>query len=154
MDVLERIRRGYEALGPGAPRAVLAMFHQEEDDAPEWVVRDLADTGRIHASRDVIAMDLFAGLPDHWEITGTDVRMWDLCERRSCLIVGGRFRSRPRGTWEMIAIPFIHIWTFSGDQVVSVFDYFAGIVVERRQAVDARRRFHWWRRGGEAEHAA
>ena len=38
MDVLERIRRGYGAVGPGAPRDLLAMFHQEQDLPPQWVV--------------------------------------------------------------------------------------------------------------------
>ena len=90
MDVLERIRRGYHAVGPGAPSAVLAMFHQEEDDAPEWVVHDVGDSGRVFASRDVVAMDLFGGLPGHWELTGIDLRMWDFYERRSRLVVGGR----------------------------------------------------------------
>jgi hypothetical protein len=151
MDVLERIRRGYHAVGPGAPRAVLAMFHQEQDDAPEWVVRDVADTGRIYATRDVVAMDLFGGLPGHWEVTGAELRMWDFYERRSRLVVAGRFRTRPRGTWEVVMIPFIHIWTVSGDQVQSVMDFLAGIEVRRRGALQARRRIRWWRRSADAE---
>ena len=75
MDVLERIKRGYRAIGPGASRDVLAMFHQEQADPPEWVVDD---STRIIAGRDVVAMDLFAGaLPSHWEVIGVDLRMWD-----------------------------------------------------------------------------
>lgn len=58
MDVLERIRRGYRAIGPGAPRDVLAMFHQEEPEALEWVADD---STRIVPAREVAAMDLFAG---------------------------------------------------------------------------------------------
>ena len=153
MNVLERIRRGYHAVGPGAPRAVLAMFHQEEDDAPEWVVHDIGDTGRVFESRDVVALDLFGGLPAHWEITGTDLRIWDFYERRSRLVVGGRFHSRPRGTWEMVPIPFLHIWTVSGDQVVSVMDYFAGIEVRRRGMERVGRRIKWWRREDEGRAA-
>ncbi len=95
MDVFERIRRGYRAVGPGAPRDVLAMFHQEQDDAPEWVIQDLADTGRVYETRDVVAMDLFGGLPAHWEVTGAELRLWDFYPRRSRLVVGGRFRTRP-----------------------------------------------------------
>jgi len=75
MDVLERIKRGYRAIGPGASRDVLAMFHQEEPEAPEWVVDDSI---RVIPSREVVAMDLFAGaLPSHWEVIGVDLRMWD-----------------------------------------------------------------------------
>jgi len=47
MDVLERIKRGYPAIGPGASRDVLAMFHQEQSDAPEWVAEDVVDAGRF-----------------------------------------------------------------------------------------------------------
>ena len=70
MDVLERIKRGYRAIGPGASRDVLAMFHQEQADPPEWVVED-----SIHVvpAREVVAMDLFAdALPLHWEVIGVD----------------------------------------------------------------------------------
>jgi hypothetical protein len=146
MDVFERIRRGYRAVGPGAPRDVLAMFHQEQDDAPEWVIQDLADTGRIYETRDVVAMDLFGGLPAHWEVTGAELRLWDFSPRRSRLVVGGRFRTRPKGTWEVLPLPFLHIWTVSGDQVQAVMDYLAGIEVRRRDTVRVRRRIGWWRR--------
>jgi hypothetical protein len=147
MDVLERIRRGYRAVGPGAPPDVLAMFHQEQDDPPEWVVRDVADTGRVYESREVVAMDLFSGLPAHWEVTGAELCVWDFYERRSRLVVSGRFRTRPKGTWEVLPIPFVHIWTVSGDQVQTVMDFLAGIEVRRRGAGQERRRFRWWRRG-------
>jgi hypothetical protein len=146
MDVFERIRRGYQAVGPGAPRDVLAMFHQEQDDAPEWVIQDLADTGRIYETRDVVAMDLFGGLPAHWEVTGAELRLWHFSPRRSRLVVGGRFRTRPKGTWEVLPLPFLHIWTVSGDQVQAVMDYLAGIEVRRRDTVRVRRRIGWWRR--------
>jgi hypothetical protein len=147
MDALERIRRGYRAIGPGASRDVLAMFHQEQDDAPEWVVEDVANSGSSHASRDVVAMDLFAGaVPSHWEVIGVDLRMWDFYESRSRLVVGGRFRTRPRGTWEVIPLPFIHIWSVDDEQVQGVFDYLAGVEVRRLGTERPRRHWRWWRR--------
>lgn len=146
MDVLERIKRGYRAIGPGAPRDVLAMFHQEQDEAPEWVVEDVGNGGGTFASREVVAMELFAGaMPAHWEIIGVDLRAWDYYERRSRLVVSGRFRTRPRGTWEVIPLPFIHIWSVGDEQVRGVFDYLAGIEVRRRGDERPRRRFRWWR---------
>jgi hypothetical protein len=146
MDALERIKRGYRAFGPGAPRDLLAMFHQERDDAPDWVVEDVGGGG-VYASREVVAMELFAGaMPSHWEVIGVDLRMWDYYERRSRLVVSGRFRTRPRGTWEVIPLPFIHIWSVDDEQVRGVFDYLAGIEVRRRGDERPRRRFRWWRR--------
>ena len=147
MDVLERIKRGYRAIGPGASRDVLAMFHQEQTDAPDWVVEDVGNNGGIYASREVVAMELFAGaIPSHWEVIGVDLRMWDYYERRDRLVVGGRYRTRPRGTWEVVPLPFIHIWSVAGEQVEGVFDYLAGIEVHRRGAESPRRRLRWWRR--------
>jgi hypothetical protein len=144
MDVLERIKRGYRAIGPGASRDVLAMFHQEEPEAPEWVVDDSI---RVIPSRDVVAMDLFAGaLPSHWEVIGVDLRMWNYYRQRCRLVVAGRFRTRPRGTWEVVPLPFIHIWSLDDDEVKGVFDYLAGIEVKRRADVPARRGWRFWRR--------
>ena len=149
MDVFERIKRGYRALGPGASRDVLAMFHQEQDDPPEWVVEDVAGSGRVAPARAVVAEDLYAGaIPSHWEVTGVELRMWDFYERRSRLVVGGRYRTRPRGTWEVVPLPFIHIWTVTGERIEGVFDYLGGIEVRRRGSERARRRVRWWRRGG------
>jgi hypothetical protein len=145
MDVLERIKRGYRAIGPGASRDVLAMFHQEQADPPEWVVDDSI---RVLPAREVVAMDLFAGaLPSHWEVTGVDLRMWDYYTGKCRLVVAGRFRTRPLGTWEVVPLPFIHIWSVGdNDQVRSVFDYFAGIEVKRRADVRPRRGWRLWRR--------
>ncbi len=141
MDALERIKRGYRAIGPGASRDVLAMFHQEEIDAPQWIVEDVANGGARYAPRDVVALDLFRGaLPSNWEITGVDVRTWQYYERSSRLVVAGRFRTRPRGTWEIVPLPFIHIWDLAGEQVEGVFDYLAGIEVRRRGTERPRRR--------------
>jgi hypothetical protein len=142
MDVIERIKRGYRAIGPGAPRDVLAMFHQEQADPPEWVVDDNL---RLYAAREVVAMDLFAGLPPHWEIIGVDLRLWDYYKRACKLVVAGRFRTRPRGTWEIVPLPFVHIWSLGDDdQVRAVFDYLAGIEVKRRADVPPRRRWRLW----------
>ncbi len=154
MDALERIRRGYRAVGPGAPRDVLAMFHQEQDDPPEWVVCDVGGGGGVYATREVVAMELFAAaLPSHWEITGVDLRIWAFSERRSRLVVGGRFRTRPRGAWEVMPLPFIHIWSVAGDRVEMVFDYLAGIEVRRRGSEKRRRRILWGRRHDEVRAA-
>lgn len=145
MDVLERIKRGYRAIGPGAPRDVLAMFHQDQADPPEWVVDDAL---RVTPSREVVAMDLFAGmLPSQWEVIGVDLRNWDYYRSKARLVVTGRFRTRPKGTWEVVKLPFVHIWSVGeDDQVRGVLDYLAGIEVKRREDVQSRRGWRFWRR--------
>jgi hypothetical protein len=146
MDVLERIKRGYRAIGHGASRDVLAMFHQEETDPPEWVVDDSV---RILPSREVVAMDLFAGsLPSHWEVTGVDLGHWEFQAQQARLVVTGRFRSRPKGTWDVVLLPFIHIWSVDEhDQVRAVLDYLDGIEVKRLEDVRTRT-WRFWRRFG------
>jgi hypothetical protein len=146
MDVLERIRRGYRAIGPGAPRDVLAMFHQEQLDPPKWVIDE---SGHLHDTRDVVAEDLFAGgLPSQWEVVGVDLRYWDFYQQKCRLVVGGRFRARLRGTWEVMPLPFIHVWSLGDDQVQAVFDYFGGVELRRREDVRPRPRrgLLFWRR--------
>ncbi len=144
MDVLERIRRGYHAIGHGASSDVLAMFHQEQSDPPEWVIDS---STHLSPTRDVVAMDLFLGaIPSHWEVTGVDLRRWDFSERRGRLVVTGRFRTRPRGTWDVMRLPFIHVWSVDDqDQVRGVFDYLAGVEVRRLEDV-RRRDWRFWRR--------
>jgi len=153
MDVLERIKRGYRGIGHGAPRDVLAMFHQEQADPPQWVVDDSI---KLIPARDVVAMDLFAGmLPSHWEVIGVDLRNWEYYADKARLVVTGMFRSRPKGTWEVMPLPFVHIWRFDDqEQVRGVFDYFAGVEVVRLEDVRARRRRRFWRDGDASAHGA
>jgi len=111
----------------------------------------VANGGGVYASREVVAMELFSGaMPSHWEVIGVDVRMWDYYERNSRLVVSGRFRTRPRGTWEVVPLPFIHIWSLGGEQVEGVFDYLAGIEVRRRGTQRRRRGLFRRRIVGEA----
>jgi hypothetical protein len=133
MDVLERIKRGYRAIGPGASRDVLAMFHQEQNDPPDWVIDGV---GRYYATRDVVADDLFrGGMPEQWEVVGVEVRDWEVSQQLNRLVVVGRFRTRLRGTWEVMTLPFCHVWSFADDQVRTVFDYFGGVELRRLEDV-------------------
>jgi hypothetical protein len=127
-------------MGPGEPRDVLAMLHQERDDPPEWVLRDPAARHPGDASGDVTALSLFAGIAPPYELMGVELHTWEYHERRSRLVVGGRYRLRPRGTWEVVTLPFLHIWSFAGDEVETVYDYISGIELRRRCAENVRRR--------------
>lgn len=147
MDVQERIKRGYRAIGPGIPHDVLAMFHQELAAPPDWVVRDWADSGRLREPQEAVALDLFPAAIDGFELIGVEVLTWDFYERRDRLVIGGRYRTRMRGSWDVIALPFLHIWNLAGDEVESVTDYLGDLEVLRRGAAQARRRWSWpWQR--------
>ena len=125
MDVQELIKREYRALGLGADGDVLAMFDQLGGEPADWVVYELGAFGRRHPAGDVVAMELFGGLPSHFELIGVEPRTWSMNRRRTRLTVIGRFRVRPRGSWEVLVLPFTHIWHFPGgrvDRVVSLLD--------------------------------
>jgi hypothetical protein len=158
MDTLERIRRGYEAMGPGAHRDVVRMFEEDREDpfcdeeacdgeagagqvcddaepAGGWVVVDLFDRGSRWASREVPAEDLFGSLPPHWELLGVDVERWVVEAPR--LVVQGHYRARPRasqGRWQIQRVPFVHIWTFTRAGVEGVYSYLDGIELRRQPA--------------------
>ncbi|MFA4965567.1 MAG: hypothetical protein WC709_08040 [Thermoleophilia bacterium] len=168
MDALELIQRGYRALGLGADDAVLAMFDQLGRRPACWVVRDFIDSGRDYPSREVVALDLFGGIPPHFEVIGVEPRTWQVRERRARgphlrrwhrvparegppagareapeaeagaadgretrLLVVGRFRARPRGSWDVMVLPFAHIWYLVGGHVVRVVSYLDGVELRR-----------------------
>jgi hypothetical protein len=125
VDVQELIKREYRALGLGADGDVLAMFDQLGGEPADWVVYELGAFGRRHPAGDVVAMELFGGLPSQFELIGVEPRTWSMNRRRTRLTVIGRFRVRPRGSWEVLVLPFTHIWHFPGgrvDRVVSLLD--------------------------------
>src|SRR5450759_1191834 len=97
MDVQELIKRGYRALGLGADDDVLAMFDQLGVEPADWVVHELGAFGRRHPESDVVAMELFGGLPSHFELIGVEPRTWSMNRRQTRLTVTGHSRVRPRG---------------------------------------------------------
>ena len=141
MDPEELIRRGYRALGMGADRDVLAMFDQLGGHPSTWVVRDYVDAGHVYASRDVVALDLFAGIPPHFEIIGVDAERWRANDDATRIVVYGHYRTRPRGGWDVFRLPFVHVWSVAGGRIERVFSYLDGIELER--LVPGRRRPSW-----------
>jgi hypothetical protein len=131
MDVLELIRRGYHALGLGADDDVLAMFDQLGLEPAQWIVRDVGMFGASRPAGEVVALDLFAGLPPHFELVGVKLQGWNPNRRQTRLSVSGRFRVRVRGTWEGMDLPFMHVWSFVNGRVDNVFSVLDGVELKR-----------------------
>ena len=70
----ELIKRRYRVLGLGADDDVLAMFDQLGGEPADWVVYELGAFGRRHSAGDIVAMELFGGLPSHLEMIGSSRR--------------------------------------------------------------------------------
>jgi len=94
-------------------------------------------------------MDLFGGLPPHWQLVGVDVEHWrqgpwrrfsgfgPAVEGVESLVVSGHYRARPRTPewrWQVERVPFIHIWCLVGARVKSVYSYLDAIEVRRLPA--------------------
>ena len=146
MEALEVIRRGYRAIGPGAHPDVLAMFDQLDGEQPHWVVRDMVDVGQEYESRDVVAMDLFGSIPPHYEVLGAEVEHWQLGRTRKRFTVMGHYRARPRGSWDVFTLPFVHTWWVGSGRVERVVSLLDGIEVVRARMRPAKP--VWWRRLG------
>jgi ketosteroid isomerase-like protein len=131
MDAEELIKRGYRALGLGAADDVLAMFDQLGSEPPLWVVYEMGAFGGRHPASAVVAMELFAGLPSHFEVIGVEPRTWSMNRRQTKLTVIGRYRTRVRGSWEVLALPFTHIWHVSSGRVERVVSLLDGVEIRR-----------------------
>jgi hypothetical protein len=131
MDAEELIKRGYRALGLGAADDVLAMFDQPDAEPANWVVYDLVAFGGRHPAGDIVAMELFAGLPSHFAVIGVEIRSWTMNRRRTKLIVIGRYRVRVRGGWEVLALPFTHLWHIPSGRVEKVVSVLDGLEIRR-----------------------
>jgi len=131
MDVQELIKRGYRALGLGADDDVLAVFDQLGDEPSQWVVYELGAFGGRHLAGEVVAMELFGGLPAHFEVIGADPQIWTPMKHGTRLMVAGHFRVRTRGSWEVLALPFSHLWDIAGDRVERVTSVLDGVELRR-----------------------
>lgn len=133
MDIFERIRRGYHALGFGADADVLAMFDQDGPEPACWEIHSL-DIRRVRSrpAGEVAALDLFGGYPSQYELIGVQVRSWAPNERRERLSVVGSYRLRVRGTTETLDIPFSHFWSFTKGHVKEVRNLIEGYELRRR----------------------
>jgi hypothetical protein len=137
MDVQEQIRRGYHALGLGAERDVLAMFDQAGGEPAGWVVYEMGAFGRRYPASDVVALELFGGLPPHFEVIGVEPRIWTMNRRQTILTVAGHFRVRTRGSWDVLVLPFTHIWDIPGGRVERVTSLLDGVELRRLAPVRA-----------------
>jgi hypothetical protein len=138
MDVQDVIVRGYRALGLGAADDVLAMFDQLGAEPADWVVYEVGALGRRAAS-EVVATELFRGLPAHFEVIGVEPRNVSMNRRRTRLTVSGRFRVRPHGSWEVLALPFTHIWHLAGGRIDGVVSLMDGVELRRLAPVRTAR---------------
>jgi hypothetical protein len=129
-DLTELVRNAYRAIGLGVGDAMLRLFGQGEGRSPAWSVVDVT-SGQAGRSRPVAADDLFGSIPPHWEVTRVEPATVRVEDRH--VIVTGHILCRPRGvrSFDLVKVPFAHVWTLEGEEAQRVFSYLDGVELRR-----------------------
>ena len=107
-DELDLLRGAYGALGPGFAPEALALFDQDGAEGGEWCIKVNGRRSRCLSTSELDSSDLFL-LPATWEVMRAEVRR--LTYKRGVATVSGFMYCRPRGGWENIRVPLLHVWT-------------------------------------------
>jgi len=108
-EQVERLREAYSVLGPGFPDAAARLFESEPGaESEEWYVKVFGRLVRRLRVGEMTSSDLFA-LPATWEVMRAEVR--GLKAGRGFVTVSGFMYCRPRGSWEHMRVPLLHVWT-------------------------------------------
>lgn len=120
----------YRAIGLGVGEGMLRLFGQGSGRTTAWFVVDLV-SGERGRARAVAAEDLFGSIPGHWEVTRVETAAIRVEDGR--VIVTGSILCRPRGvrSFDLVRVPFAHVWTLREGEVVRVLSYLDGVELRR-----------------------
>jgi ketosteroid isomerase-like protein len=90
------------------------------------VVRGVFFSRRQRA--DDLPRDLFR-LPPHWEIT--DFEIHQVTSKHDAIFVVGACRCRPKGSWDVVRLPFLHVWHLRDGRAARVENRFNLVEVRR-----------------------
>jgi hypothetical protein len=130
------LRQGYRSFGLGVAPAMLTMLDQDlEGGGAAWEVGG-SRTDLASPAGEVAAFDLFGGEEPGWEIVRVEPN--DFTERRDTIVVTGHVYWRPRGGWEVLPVPFCHVWTLRDGRPLSVRSLLDGIELRRVEGPASR----------------
>ena len=94
-----------------------------------WCVVRGGYSSSCQATED-LSRELFSlAIPWHWEITGFDVRQ--LTPSHETILVLGLCRCRPKGSWEVVEVPFLHKWRLRDGRLSGVMSSFDAVELRR-----------------------
>jgi hypothetical protein len=131
-DELDLLRGAYRALGPGFAPEALALFDQDGAKGGEWCLKINGRRLRCLGTSELDSSDLFA-LPPTWEVTRIEVRQ--LAYKRGRVAVTGVMYCRPRGSWENMRLPLLHVWTMCLGKALHFENLLDGIELGRADGV-------------------
>ncbi len=130
-EELEQLRNVYSALGPGFPAEALSLFGEDAGaDGQDWCVKVFGRTSRYLRASEIASTDLFA-LPGTWEVMRAEVRR--LTYKRGVATVTGLMYCRPRGSWENVRVPLLHVWTMRLGKALRFENLLDGIELSRAE---------------------
>jgi hypothetical protein len=128
-ELLEQLRGIYRELGPGFPAAATRLFSTEGGaDGGDWALSVNGHPARRLNAHDLASTDLFV-LPSTWEVMRAEVR--SVRAKRDVVTVTGFIYCRPRGSWEYLRLPLLHVWTICLDKALRFESLLDGLELRR-----------------------
>jgi hypothetical protein len=128
-ELLEQLRGVYRDLGPGFPTAATHLFSAEgAADGGDWALSVNGHPPRLLNAHELASTDLFV-LPSTWEVMRAEVRSFKA--KRDVVTVTGFIYCRPRGSWEHLRLPLLHVWTICLDRALRFESLLDGLELRR-----------------------
>jgi ketosteroid isomerase-like protein len=112
------VRRSYVAFARGDMDAVMADMHPEI----EWHQAQGLPHGGLYRGLEEVRANIFDPLDEEWWDEFTAVPD-EFLEAGDQVVVIGRYRGTAKETGKQLDVPFVHIWSMSGDQAIRFRQY-------------------------------
>jgi hypothetical protein len=135
---LEQLRVLYASLGPGFPAQAQRVFDGDGAGGDgSWCFAYNGRRLRCLAAPELSNYELFA-LPPDWELMHVVVSSLTgrLTSRGELLNAIGYLYCRPRGSWESVRLPFMHLWTMCAGRALRYESILDGIELRRAQRLE------------------
>jgi ketosteroid isomerase-like protein len=118
MTTVDIVRRSYNAFARGDMDAVMADMHPEI----EWHQAQGLPHGGLYRGLEQVRANIFDPLDEEWWDEFTAVPD-EFLEAGDQVVVIGRYRATAKETGKQLDVPFVHIWSMSGDQAIRFRQY-------------------------------
>ncbi len=115
----------YKAFARGDVPAVLAAF----SPTIRWTEAEGFPYGGTYIGPDAVLQNVFAKLGSEWD--GYSAVPHELIASGDTVVALGEYSGRYKATGKSFKAPFVHVWKFAGEQVVSFRQHTDTAVVQR-----------------------
>jgi ketosteroid isomerase-like protein len=118
VSAVEIVQRSYEAFARGDLDGVLG----DMDPEIEWHQAQGLPHGGLYRGLAEVRKNIFDPLDEEWweEFTATPEEFLDAGDE---VVVVGRYRGTAKQTGKQLDVPFVHIWSMSGDKATRFRQY-------------------------------